>query len=299
MKNTLLILAAGMGSRFGGLKQTEPVGPNGESILEYSLYDAIRAGFDKVVFVIRKSFAKEFKTHIELQLKGKIEVQYIYQELDNLPSGYQLPSGREKPWGTGHAILVAKEVIHEPFAMINADDFYGASAFQEIAKFFKNGINSGTYAMVSYPLKNTLSDFGFVSRGVCHTDSEGNLCEITERTKIQKKEDSICYINGEKTINLDPNDTVSMNFWGFHPSLFEELEKQFKLFLDKNINTPKAEFFIPSVIFNMIKSKQINVKVLHANSQWFGVTYPQDKDFVVKQIQKLTEKGIYPEKLWS
>ena len=299
MKNTLLILAAGMGSRFGGLKQTEPVGPNGESILEYSLYDAIRAGFDKVVFIIRKSFAKEFKSHFEIQLKGKIEVQYIYQELDNLPSGYQLPCEREKPWGTGHAILVAKEVIHEPFAMINADDFYGASAFQEIAKFFKHGINSGTYAMVGYPLKNTLSDFGFVSRGVCQTDNKGNLCEITERTKIQKKENNICYINGEKSINLDPNDTVSMNFWGFHPSLFEELEKQFKLFLDKNINIPKSEFFIPSVIFNMIKSKQINVKVLHANSQWFGVTYPQDKDFVVKQIQELTEKGIYPKKLWS
>ena len=299
MKNTLLILAAGMGSRFGGLKQTEPIGPNGETILEYSLYDAIRAGFEKVVFVIRKSFSKEFKSHFENQLKGKIEVKYVYQELDALPKGFKLPSEREKPWGTGHAILVAKEVIHEPFAMINADDFYGASAFQEIARFFKNSINSKTYAMVSYPLKNTLSDFGFVSRGVCKTDNEGNLCEITERTKIQETGNKICYTDGEDSVYLDPNDTVSMNFWGFHPSLFEELENQFKSFLDKNINTPKAEFYIPSVIFNMIKSKQLNVKVLHTNSHWFGVTYPQDKAFVVKQIQKLTEKGIYPEKLWS
>ncbi|MBK5202667.1 MAG: NTP transferase domain-containing protein [Prolixibacteraceae bacterium] len=299
MKKTLLILAAGMGSRFGGLKQIEPIGPAGETILEYSLFDAIRAGFDKVVFVIRKSFEKEFKAHFENKLKGKIEVQYIFQELDNLPSGYQVPAEREKPWGTGHAILVAKKAINEPFAMINADDFYGTSAFQEIADFFNNGISPQTYGMVSYSLKNTISEFGFVARGVCKIDSDRNLSEITERTKIQREGKSICYIEGENHIDLNPDAIVSMNFWGFHPSLFEELEKQFKLFLDKNINTPKTEFFIPSVIFNMIKSKQINVKVLHANSHWFGITYPQDKAFVVNQIQKLTEKGIYPKKLWS
>lgn len=299
MKKTLLILAAGMGSRFGGLKQIEPIGPSGETILEYSLFDAIRAGFDKVVFVIRKSFEKEFKEHFEKQLKGKIEVQYIFQELDNLPSGYKVPEGREKPWGTGHATLVAKNAINEPFAMINADDFYGTSAFQEIANFFDNNITPQTYGMVSYSLKNTISEFGYVSRGVCKTDSKGNLSEITERTKIQRKDKSICYTEGENLIELNPGSIVSMNFWGFHPSLFQELEKQFKLFLDENINKPKAEFFIPSVIFNMIKSKQINVKVLNANSRWFGVTYPQDKAFVVTQIKKLTEKGIYPKDLWS
>jgi len=299
MKKTLLILAAGMGSRFGGLKQIEPIGPSGETILEYSLFDAIRAGFDKVVFVIRKSFEKEFKDHFEKQLKGKIEVQYIFQELDNLPSGYKVPEGREKPWGTGHATLVAKNAINEPFAMINADDFYGTSAFQEIANFFDNNITPQTYGMVSYSLKNTISEFGYVSRGVCKTDSNGNLSEITERTKIQRKDKSICYTEGENLIELNPDSIVSMNFWGFHPSLFQELEKQFKLFLDENINKPKAEFFIPSVIFNMIKSKQINVKVLNADSHWFGVTYPQDKAFVVTQIKKLTEKGIYPKELWS
>jgi len=299
MKKTLLILAAGMGSRFGGLKQIEPIGPAGETILEYSLFDAIRAGFDKVVFVIRKSFEKEFKSHFENKLKGKIEIQYVYQELDDLPEGYKLPIGREKPWGTGHATLVAKKIIKEPFAMINADDFYGASAFLKIANFFNKDISPQTYSMVGFSLKNTISEFGYVARGVCKMDSDRNLSEITERTKIQRKGKSICYIEGEKSMDLDPDTVVSMNFWGFHPSLFEELEKQFKSFLDKNINTPKAEFFIPSVIFNMIKSKQINVKVLHANSQWFGVTYPQDKAFVVNQIKKLTEKGIYPEKLWN
>jgi len=299
MKKTLLILAAGLGSRFGGLKQIEPVGPTGETILEYSLYDAIRAGFDKVVFVIRKSFEKEFKARFENQLKDKIEIQYVYQEMDDLPEGYKLPSGREKPWGTGHATLVAKNLIKEPFAMINADDFYGTPAFQKISSFFNDGISKKTYGMVGFSLKNTISEFGYVSRGVCKMDSDRNLSEITERTKIQSKGRSICFIEGEKHTELDPNTIVSMNFWGFHPSIFEELEKQFKSFLDENINTKKTEFFIPSVIFNMIKSKQINVKVLHANSQWFGVTYPQDKNFVVKQIQELTEKGIYPEKLWS
>ncbi len=299
MKPTLLILAAGMGSRYGGLKQVEPVGPNGETILEYSIFDAIRAGFGKVVFVIRSCFAEEFKARFNDKLKGKIEVEYVYQELDKLPEGYTLPEGREKPWGTGHAILMGKDVIDEPFIAINADDFYGAPAFQTIADFFQDEVSPSNYAMVGYLLKNTLSDFGTVSRGVCKSDSDGNLVEITERTKIAREGDKIYYTDENASkMELDENAPVSMNFWGFHPSVFQHLEEQFKTFLDKNIQLPKSEFYIPTVVFNAIKSGDVKAKVLSADSPWFGVTYPDDKGFVVEQIQKLTDKGIYPEKLW-
>ena len=298
-KPTLLILAAGMGSRYGGLKQVEPVGPNGETIIEYSIFDAIRAGFGKVVFVIRKSFADEFKARFDEKLKGKIEIEYVYQELNNLPKGYQLPEGREKPWGTGHAILMGKDVIHEPFAAINADDFYGAPAFQSIAKFFKDEVSSSKYGMVGYLLKNTLSDFGTVSRGVCKMDQNDFLSEITECTKIAREGQDIYFKNelGEQNI-LEGNTPVSMNFWGFHPSLFEHLENQFKTFLDEKIDLPKSEFYIPSVVFSLIQSGNVQSKVIKADSPWFGVTYPDDKEFVVNQIQTLTKQGAYPQKLW-
>ena len=299
MKPTFLILAAGMGSRYGGLKQIEPVGPSGETILEYSIFDAIRAGFGKIIFVIRHSFADEFISLIESKLKGKIEVGYVYQELDDLPAGYQLPVSRVKPWGTGHAILMAKDVIHEPFAAINADDFYGAPAFQEIASFFRNGVSPTIYAMVGYLLKNTLSEFGTVSRGVCKTDRNDNLIEINERTKIAREGNSIIYREGETELELDGNMPVSMNFWGFHPSLFTHLESQFKSFLDEKINVPKAEFFIPNVIFDLIQSGTVQSNVLHADSPWFGVTYPDDKPFVTSQIHQLVGQGHYPENLWG
>jgi UTP-glucose-1-phosphate uridylyltransferase len=299
MKPTLLILAAGMGSRYGGLKQIEPVGPNGETILEYSIFDAIRAGFGKIIFVIRHSFADEFISLVESKLKADIEVGYVYQELDYLPAGYPLPADRVKPWGTGHAILMAKDVIHEPFAAINADDFYGGPAFQEIASFFRNEVSPTTYGMVGYLLKNTLSEFGTVSRGVCKTDRNANLIEINERTKIAREGNSIVYREGATAMELDGNAPVSMNFWGFHPSLFTHLESRFKSFLDEKINVPKAEFFIPSVIFDLIQSGIVQSKVLHADSPWFGVTYPDDKPFVVTRIQQLVKRGHYPGKLWG
>lgn len=299
MKPTLLILAAGMGSRYGGLKQVEPVGPNGETILEYSIFDAIRAGFGKVAFIIRQHFADEFKNRFNSKLEDKIDVAYVYQELDKLPEGYKLPENREKPWGTGHAILMGKDLIKEPFAAINADDFYGTEAFHAMADFLKNHVSSQKHGMVGYLLKNTLSDFGTVSRGVCKTDSDNNLIEITERTKIARENNTICYIdeNGQK-MELNEESLVSMNFWGFHPSLFQYLEDQFKDFLDENINSPNLEFYIPSAVFNLIKSGKIQSEVLIADSPWFGVTYPEDKTYVVEQIRELTDKGVYPKMLW-
>ena len=299
MKPTLLILAAGMGSRYGGLKQTEPVGPAGETILEYSVYDAIRAGFGKVVFVIRKSFAEDFISRFESKLKKEIEIDYVFQERDNLPQGYQLPEGRQKPWGTGHAILMAKNSINEPFAAINADDFYGAPAFRKIAEFLTSQISPDHYAMVGYLLKNTLSDFGSVSRGICQTNNSGYLTAINERTKIFREDGHIYYSENNIKTRLDDEVPVSMNFWGFHPSLFEHLESQFRSFLDENIDQPKSEFYIPNVIFNLISAGKVKASVLQADSPWFGVTYPEDKSFVTEQVLKLTKEGIYPEKLWK
>jgi UTP-glucose-1-phosphate uridylyltransferase len=298
MKPTLLILAAGMGSRYGGLKQIEPVGPNGETILEYSVFDAIRAGFGKVVFVIRKSFAEEFKDRFESKLAGKIEIEYVYQEIDKLPVGFKLPEGREKPWGTGHAVLMAKEVINEPFAAINADDFYGAEAYKVIAGFLTSSVTPDKYAMIGYQLNNTLSEFGTVSRGICVTDKNNQLTKITETHKIRKEGNRILCESGNQEVELTGNESASMNIWGFHPSIFENIEEQFVEFLTDNLNQPKSEFYIPFVVFEMIQKKQISVEVLTAHSPWFGVTYQEDKPFVIEQIQKLTDQGIYPEKLW-
>jgi choline kinase len=300
MKPTLLILAAGMGSRFGGLKQIEPVGPSGETILEYSVFDAIRAGFGKVVFVIRESFAESFKNQFEPKLSGKIEIEYVYQETNLLPEGFKLPEGREKPWGTGHAVLMAKNVISEPFAVINADDFYGANAYKVLSDYLSTLISPTKYAMVGYCLDKTLSEFGSVSRGICVTDDNNQLCEITETHKIRPEGEKIlCEAQDSKTIELNGTEIVSMNFWGFHPSIFANIESQFIEFLNQNINLPKSEFYIPFVVFEMIKRKLVSVDVLSADSPWFGVTYKEDKPFVIKQINKLTDKGIYPTNLWE
>ncbi len=299
MKPTLLILAAGMGSRYGGLKQIDPFGPNGETIIEYSVFDAIRAGFGKVVFVIRESFANEFKAKFDDKLKDKIKTEYVYQEINKLPHGYNCPEDRVKPWGTGHAILMAKDVIKEPFAAINADDFYGKEAFSVMANFLSTDCNENKYSMVGYPLKNTLSDFGSVSRGICQTDDNNNLTVITERHEIRQEANGIVCDDGSgNLLHIDDNNPTSMNYWGFHPSLFNKLEKQFTDFLDTSINTPKSEFYIPTVVFNSIKSGEVTTKVLHANSPWFGVTFPDDKPYVVKQIKDLTDSGEYPSKLW-
>jgi len=300
MKPTLLILAAGMGSRYGGLKQIEPVGPNGETILEYSVYDAIRAGFGKVVFVIRESFAEDFKARFESKLAGKIEIEYVFQELNKLPQGFQLPENREKPWGTGHAVLMARDVIHEPFAAINADDFYGAEAYQIIADFLNNSAKKDEYAMIGYQLDKTLSEFGGVSRGICQTDNNDYLTKIVETHKIRQEGNEIFSEseNQEKTI-LSKSDIVSMNFWGFHPSVFTNIENQFIDFLKNNIEVPKSEFYIPVVVFEMIKTNLAKVKVLKADSPWFGVTFQEDKPFVMHQIKNMTDQGIYPKNLWK
>jgi UTP-glucose-1-phosphate uridylyltransferase len=299
MKPTLLILAAGMGSRYGGLKQIEPVGPNGETILEYSVFDAIRAGFGKVVFVIRESFADDFKNRFEPKLNGKIKIEYVYQEIDKLPKGFKLPEEREKPWGTGHAVLMAKDIIKEPFAAINADDFYGAKAYQVVADYLKQSVILEKYAMVGYQLSNTLSEFGSVSRGICVTDNNQQLTQITETHKIRMEGKQIfCESVDKGILELTGTETVSMNFWGFQPSIFEYIENQFIDFLHHNIDQPKSEFYIPFVVFEMIKRGQVIVEVLAADSPWFGVTYKEDKPFVIQQIKNLTDQGIYPEKLW-
>ncbi len=300
MKPTLLILAAGMGSRFGGLKQVEPVGPNGEAIIDYTIFDAIRAGFGKVVFIIRESFADAFREKFDAKLKGKIDVEYVYQELDNLPEGFNLPEGREKPWGTAHAILVAKDAIKEPFCALNADDFYGKEAYQVMANFLTTSKSDDEYSMVGYQLQNTLSDFGSVSRGICAVDDNNNLLKIVETTKIVKKNGGVVSIEEDGSEQpLTGAENASMNIWGFKPSIFETLEIKFTDFLKAEIDKPKSEMYIPSVVFEMIDEKIANVKVLEANSPWFGVTYKEDKPLVVDKLRKLIDAGEYPEKLWS
>lgn len=300
MKPTLLILAAGMGSRFGGLKQIAPIGPNGETIIDYSIYDAIRAGFGKVVFVIREFFAEEFKQVIEPKIAGKIDYDFVYQELDKLPAGFTLPEGREKPWGTGHAILMAKDAIKEPFAVINADDFYGADAYQVMAAFLTNSANSNEYSMIGYLLKNTLSDFGTVSRGICKADENNHLVEITETHQIAAQDGKIvCEDEQKQPRELDENILVSMNFWGFQNNLFGHLEDLFVSFLKERINEPKSEFYIPFAVFDLIQSGKTKARILQADSPWFGVTYKEDQPIVVEKINTLIQQGVYPENLWQ
>lgn len=300
MKPTLLILAAGMGSRFGGLKQIAPIGPNGETIIEYSIYDAIRAGFGKVVFVVRKHFADDFKALIESKISGKIEVEYVYQELDKLPDGFSLPEGREKPWGTGHAILMANDVIKEPFAVINADDFYGFNAYQTMAAFLNSSTDEKEYSMIGYLLKNTLSEFGTVSRGICKSNDQDNLVEITETHNIGAEGDKIyCKDETGNKCELTGDMLVSMNFWGFKNNLFAKLEDLFISFLNEKIDVPKSEFYIPFAVFDLIQSGEIYAKVLKADSPWFGVTYKEDQPYVVDKIAGLVRAGVYPDQLWK
>ena len=299
MKPTLVILAAGMGSRYGGLKQLDEIGPNGEAIIDYSLYDAIRAGFGKVIFVIRADFATEFKARFEPNLKGRIEVGYVYQALDKIPAGSVVNPEREKPWGTAHASLMAESAVQEPMAVINADDFYGTRAYQVMADFLTSSTDENQYSMVGYNVANTLSEFGTVSRGVCQTDKEGNLTTVVERTKIKRDDDGIYYYEEDKRFKLDEDTPVSMNFWGLKPNVFKYLNEGFKEFLAEHGNELKSEYFIPLLINDNIVKGNIRTKVLQCDSPWFGVTYKEDKPFVQQRINELIESGDYPQKLWK
>ena len=285
---TLVVMAAGMGSRFGGLKQLEPIGENGEALLDYSVYDAVKAGFNKVVFVIKHAIEKEFKEIVGSRIEKKVRVEYVFQENDKLPNGFTCPNDRVKPWGTAHAILCCKEVVKEPFAVINADDYYGKSAFVKIAEFLKSGTDD--YCMVGFRLKNTLTENGYVSRGVCETEN-GILKTVTERTKIvdcKYTED-----DGKNWTALNPDSIVSMNLWGFQPDIFSHIESGFVDFLNKNINTPKSEYYLPSVVSGLIESGEKQVKVLVAEDKWYGVTYKEDKEDVVAAIKQMTDGGLY------
>ena len=298
MKPTLVVLAAGMGSRYGGLKQIDKLGPSGQAILQYSCFDAARAGFGKVVFVIRRDIEKDFKDLIISKVSKSIACEYCFQDKDDLPEGFTLPDTREKPWGTAHAVLAARRSVMEPFAVINADDFYGKEAYQTIADYFKKlpkDLNN-QYCMVGYPVTNTLSEYGTVSRGICNTDSTGNLTTVVERTKIIRKESGeIVFIEDDKETSIEENTPVSMNFWGFTPSFFKHLEEAFKVFLKDNIDKPKAEFLIPWVVDRLIKTGTASTKVLSCDAKWFGVTYKEDRPAVVQKFKDLTLQGEYPE----
>jgi UTP-glucose-1-phosphate uridylyltransferase len=301
-KTTLLILAAGMGSRFGGIKQIEPVGPNGEIILDYSIYDAIRAGFTKIVFVIRKSIEDSFRRKINPKAAGQIAVDFAYQELDSELMGHRVPAGREKPWGTGHAVLVAKDKIAEPFAAINADDYYGPSAFVMMNKHLLGLAQGRTkdYAMVGYPLANTLSDFGTVSRGVCETDAQGYLKRITERTKLQKRPNGAAFTDEAGVEHFIRGDTpVSMNYWGFGPDVFEYLQKEFSEFLSEKGGDLKAEYYLPFAVGGLITSGQKKCRVLAAQESWFGITYKEDLPTARIAISEKIRAGVYPAELWE
>lgn len=300
MKPTLFVLAAGMGSRYGGLKQLDGLGPNGETIMDYSIYDAIRAGFGKIVFVIRKDFEEEFKEIVLKKYENHIPTELVYQDINDLPEGFKAPADRAKPWGTNHAVLMGKKVINEPFAVINADDFYGRNSFEVLAEELKKMEGKqDTYCMVGYRVGNTLSESGTVARGVCETNAEGYLTTVVERTSIARIDGKVQFKdeNGE-TVVIEDNTPVSMNMWGFTPDYFKHSEDYFVDFLKKELNNPKSEFFIPIVINDLIQEGIAKVKVLDTESKWFGVTYADDRPDVVAKIQSLIDAGEYPEQLF-
>lgn len=301
MKPTLLILAAGIGSRYGGLKQVDGIGPGGEAIIEYSIYDALRAGFGKVVFVIRRSIEAAFKEKFAHKLQGQIEVDYVFQELNSPIEGIDHWPYREKPWGTGHAILVAASAVTEPFVAINADDYYGPTAFQAIGDFLRSQCSPQHYAMVAYQLRNTLSENGFVSRGVCTVNENDWLTDVVEHTKIKPNPQGAIFFEDEQgqVYPLLANTLVSMNFWGMHPTVFEHLHRQFLAFFEANAHNPKAEFYIPFAINDLIQEGLVRVSALPTEEQWYGVTYQEDKAVVQSVFAHLTEKGIYPKGLWK
>ncbi len=301
MKPTLFILAAGMGSRYGGLKQLDGLGPNGETIMDYSVYDAVRAGFGKIVFVIRESFEQDFKDIVLKKYEDVIPTEVVFQEIGNVPEGISYNPERSKPWGTNHAVMMGKDVIKEPFAVINADDFYGKESFEVMAEFLRSVAGKeNQYAMLGYHLNNTLSESGSVARGVCEVDADNNLTNVVERTSIIRKDGVIVFTDEDgKDYPLEEKTPVSMNFWGLTPDYFNYSEEQFVDFIKEQGDNLKSEFFIPLVVNNLIVSGKASCKVLDTSANWFGVTYAEDRPEVVEKIQKLIESGVYPEKLYK
>ena len=303
MKPTLFLLAAGMGSRYGGLKQLDGLGPHGETIMDYSIYDAIHAGFGKLVFVIRKDFEQDFRDKVLSKYEGHIPCEIVFQSLDALPEGFTCPEGRTKPWGTNHAVMMGQHVIHEPFAVINCDDFYDRDAFQVMGKFLSSlpEGSKGKYAMVGFRVDNTLSESGTVSRGVCEYDDNHHLTSVVERTKIQRIDGVVKYLDeNDEWVALPDNTPVSMNFWGFTPDYFAHSNEFFKTFLsdEKNMTNLKSEFFIPLMVDKLINDGTATCEVLDTTSKWFGVTYPEDRPEVVAKFEKLGADGVYPEKMF-
>lgn len=294
---TLLVMAAGMGRRYGGLKQIDPVGPAGETIIDYSVYDAIRAGFQNLVFVIRKDFEPQFRATVGARFENRIAVQYAHQELEKLPHGFAVPAGRTKPWGTAHAMLVASEVIREPFVVINADDFYGAEGYRLLAEHLSSG--GSEHAMVAFQLRNTLSDFGTVARGVCQTSADGYLSAVTELTKIERRDGAITdSSNPGRLVHLAGEEPVSLNMWGFMPSLFPHVNAGFQQFMARDGGNPQSEYYIPTVVNDLVAAGLVRVRVLRTTANWFGITYREDRPYVVQSIRTLIQNGMYPDKLW-
>jgi UTP-glucose-1-phosphate uridylyltransferase len=298
IKPTLLVLAAGIGSRYGGLKQIDPIGPGGESIIDYSVYDALRAGFGKLVFVIRRDIERPFKQFIGSRFEGRVPVEYVFQELTKLPTGFSAPANRQKPWGTGHAVLMGEEVIREPFAAINADDFYGMRSFQLLGRHLASG--SPDYAMVGFILRNTLSEFGSVARGVCQTSAEGYLRSVVELTRIERAETAAKYTDsGGQVHPLTGDEVVSLNLWGFTPGIFDHLRRELVSFLKAQVQNEKAEFFIPTVVNTLVSAGEAQLRVLPTPDSWFGVTYREDRPRVIESVRELIRRGDYPERLWA
>ncbi len=303
-KPTLIVMAAGIGRRYGGLKQIDPVGPRGEIIIDYSIYDALNAGFGKVVFVIKKDIEEAFRERVGKTIEKQCETTYVFQQVEDVPEGFEVPPDRQKPWGTGHATLSCRSVVHSPFAVINSDDFYGRSSYQTLCNYLKNAQDRDgvyDYCMVGYVLENTLTEHGHVARGVCTVSQDGYLAEVHERTRIEKFGEVAKYTeDSENWIEMPKGSVVSMNMWGFTLSLFSELEVRFPQFLQKNSdNIQKAEYFLPDVVGDLLKEKKATVKVLATNERWFGITYQQDKPRVKQAIRDLIRRGVYPENLWG
>ena len=302
-KPVLVVMAAGMGSRYGGLKQIDPVGSKGEAILDYSIYDAHQAGFETVVIIIKEAIKKDFMETVGARLeKAPVEIRYAYQELSCLPEGYAIPEGRTKPWGTGHAVLCAAEAIDgAPFAVINADDYYGKSAFQTIYNKLSQGTDPYGYCMVGYELANTVTENGSVARGICNIDAEGNLTQVVERTRIEQYEGGIHYEDGDKWVDVAPETIVSMNMWGFMPSFLEEIQARFPVFLETALpqNPLKAEYFLPLPVSQLIEEGKATVQVLTSPDRWYGVTYAADKPMVMEALRSMRQQGLYPDGLWG